>query len=437
MVTVARVRPGTIADELGIKPGTELLAVNGRELADFLDWEFLTADDELVIEARLPDGEEIVYEIERPEGEALGVELEPPTVRRCANRCEFCFIEGLPQGAAEAALHPRRRLPAVVRLRQLRDALEREGARHRADPRVPAVAALRLGARDAVGSAQGAAQQPARPEHRRAAHAARRGRHPVPLPDGGRARASTTATCSSSRSRDLWNLGDAVLSVALVPVGRHAVLASVHGQVRWTRRTPAASSTPSSGGRRARSPSAATAGCSAPTSCTCSPDATAARRRALRRLRADRERRRRGRLAARARARRARRRCRGSTAGASASSPASRWRRSCPSCSMQLASSTGRDVRADSDRELAVRPDDDHRRAARRRGHSPRARRPPRPRPRADSRRDDQRRRPLPRRRALHRAARDAADAGLSLVRLHRRAGARGRAARCHGRRAA
>ena len=98
MVRVSRVVPGSICDEMGIVPGTELLTVNGRELADFLDWEFLTADDELVIEARLPDGEEIVYEVERPEGEALGAELEPPTIRRCANRCEFCFIEGLPKG---------------------------------------------------------------------------------------------------------------------------------------------------------------------------------------------------------------------------------------------------------------------------------------------------------------------------------------------------
>src|SRR5690242_7994411 len=98
MVRVTRVTVGGIAEELGVVPGTELLSVNGRVLADFLDWEFLTADDELVIEARLPDGESIVYEIERPEGEALGVELEPPSVRRCANRCEFCFIEGLPQG---------------------------------------------------------------------------------------------------------------------------------------------------------------------------------------------------------------------------------------------------------------------------------------------------------------------------------------------------
>jgi putative radical SAM enzyme (TIGR03279 family) len=98
MVRVKGVQDGSIAEELGIVPGTELQSVNGREIADFLDWEFLTADDELVIEAKLPDGEIIVYEVERPEGEAMGVELEPPIIRRCANRCEFCFIEGLPKG---------------------------------------------------------------------------------------------------------------------------------------------------------------------------------------------------------------------------------------------------------------------------------------------------------------------------------------------------
>jgi len=97
MVRVARVAPGSIAEHVGLGPGTELVSVNGRSLADFLDWEFLSADDELEIEAR-QDGETLIYEIERPEGESLGVELEPPTVRQCANRCEFCFIEGLPPG---------------------------------------------------------------------------------------------------------------------------------------------------------------------------------------------------------------------------------------------------------------------------------------------------------------------------------------------------
>ena len=107
MVRVKAVQDGSIAEEIGITPGTELLSVNGRELADFLDWEFLTAEDELVIEARLPGGDEIVYEIERPEGEGMGVELEPPTIRRCANRCEFCFIEGLPKEIGRASCRER------------------------------------------------------------------------------------------------------------------------------------------------------------------------------------------------------------------------------------------------------------------------------------------------------------------------------------------
>jgi putative radical SAM enzyme (TIGR03279 family) len=98
MVKVSRVEENSVGAELGILPGTELLSVNDRPVNDFLDWEFLTADEELVIEARQPDGEEIVYELERLAGEPLGISLVPPTVRRCANHCEFCFIEGLPEG---------------------------------------------------------------------------------------------------------------------------------------------------------------------------------------------------------------------------------------------------------------------------------------------------------------------------------------------------
>ena len=98
MIRVLRVAPDSLAEQLGILPGTELCAVNGRELDDFLDWEFLTADEDLSIEARLPGGDEIIFDIERTGVEPMGIELEPPHIRRCANRCEFCFIEGLPKG---------------------------------------------------------------------------------------------------------------------------------------------------------------------------------------------------------------------------------------------------------------------------------------------------------------------------------------------------
>jgi putative radical SAM enzyme (TIGR03279 family) len=98
MVRVSRVASDSIAEELGIVPGCELLAISGRELADFLDWEFLSAEEAFELEVRMPSSETVIYEIERDESEPFGVELEPPSVRRCANRCEFCFIEGLPKG---------------------------------------------------------------------------------------------------------------------------------------------------------------------------------------------------------------------------------------------------------------------------------------------------------------------------------------------------
>jgi putative radical SAM enzyme (TIGR03279 family) len=97
-VKVARVEAGGVAHGLGIVSGTELVSVNGHAVGDFLDWEFLAADDELTVTGRLPGGEVVAYEIERPDGRPLGIELEPPVVRQCANRCEFCFIEGLPPG---------------------------------------------------------------------------------------------------------------------------------------------------------------------------------------------------------------------------------------------------------------------------------------------------------------------------------------------------
>jgi len=98
MIKVTAVEPDSIAEELGLKAGTELVSVNGRELEDFLDWEFLTAEEEIRLHVRQPDGEEIEFEIERPLGEPMGLALEPPRIRRCANRCDFCFVDGLPEG---------------------------------------------------------------------------------------------------------------------------------------------------------------------------------------------------------------------------------------------------------------------------------------------------------------------------------------------------
>ncbi len=104
MLRVAAVEPSSLASELGIEPGTELLSINGRELADFLDFEFHAADEAFLLLVRTPAGETVEYDVERPEGLPLGITLEAPKILRCSNRCDFCFVDGNPAGARKALL---------------------------------------------------------------------------------------------------------------------------------------------------------------------------------------------------------------------------------------------------------------------------------------------------------------------------------------------
>ncbi|MCE2902644.1 MAG: DUF512 domain-containing protein [Gemmatimonas sp.] len=218
MVRVTRVEPGSIADELGILPGTELLAVNERPLEDFLDWEFLTAEDAFVVSARLPDGTAVEFDIERVDAEPMGVELAPPTVRRCANRCEFCFIEGLPKGLRKG-LYIRdddyRLSFAYGNFATLSNVKERDIARmleYRLSPLYVSVHATPWEARKVL------LNNPRVPNiieqlTRLAEGGIQFHCQMVIVPglnDGDVLEQSLT---------DLWDLGDAVLSVALVPVG--------------------------------------------------------------------------------------------------------------------------------------------------------------------------------------------------------------------------
>lgn len=101
MIKVQAVEAGGLAALMGLKPGVELLTINDIELEDFLDWEFLSAEEEFKLAVQELDGSLVEYDIERSLDEPLGVVLEPPRIRRCANRCDFCFVDGLPEGLRE------------------------------------------------------------------------------------------------------------------------------------------------------------------------------------------------------------------------------------------------------------------------------------------------------------------------------------------------
>jgi len=97
---IAEVSTGSTAAELGLRPGDVLVSINGHVLRDVIDYHFYGAEEEL--ELAVERGEErIVYQVERGYDQELGLEFAEPTfdgLRRCNNRCQFCFFKGLPPG---------------------------------------------------------------------------------------------------------------------------------------------------------------------------------------------------------------------------------------------------------------------------------------------------------------------------------------------------
>ncbi|MGI5837425.1 MAG: DUF512 domain-containing protein [Chloroflexota bacterium] len=95
---VASVVPGSIADECGMRPGDILLSINDHQLRDVIDYQFYSASPELtLVYAR--GSEEHLIEVEKDCDEGLGVEFQQPLfdgIRRCRNRCTFCFVKNLP-----------------------------------------------------------------------------------------------------------------------------------------------------------------------------------------------------------------------------------------------------------------------------------------------------------------------------------------------------
>ncbi len=102
---VDKIYKGSIAEELEIEPGDELVSINGKKINDIIDYLYLISDDYIEIEIIKNTGEQWVLEIEKDYDEDLGVEFKSSILDKaqsCKNKCIFCFIDQLPKNMRES-----------------------------------------------------------------------------------------------------------------------------------------------------------------------------------------------------------------------------------------------------------------------------------------------------------------------------------------------
>ena len=76
------------------------MAINGHVLRDVIDYYFYAADERLELEIERA-GRRLALALERGYGEELGVRFAEDVfdgLRRCSNRCSFCFVNQMPPG---------------------------------------------------------------------------------------------------------------------------------------------------------------------------------------------------------------------------------------------------------------------------------------------------------------------------------------------------
>jgi putative radical SAM enzyme (TIGR03279 family) len=94
---IEKVDPGSLGEELGLRPRDEIVSINGSRMEDVIDYRFLIADEEVEV-AIAPGGDRErlrVVTLEKEADETLGVTFVADVfdgIRICANDCDFCFV---------------------------------------------------------------------------------------------------------------------------------------------------------------------------------------------------------------------------------------------------------------------------------------------------------------------------------------------------------
>ncbi len=101
MLKIIYIEAGSIAEELGIETGADLISINGKEVNDRLDLRFYISEEEIEMHIR-QGGEDIIFEIEKEIDDEIGLITADMQMKSCGNNCVFCFVHQNPKGMRRA-----------------------------------------------------------------------------------------------------------------------------------------------------------------------------------------------------------------------------------------------------------------------------------------------------------------------------------------------
>lgn len=97
-VVIKQVVSGSPAQELGLSSGDQIVALDGFPVADCLSFQFHMAKPKVQMLVHTTDGEAWTVDLEQDPETPFGIALEEDPIRRCRNKCVFCFVDQNPRG---------------------------------------------------------------------------------------------------------------------------------------------------------------------------------------------------------------------------------------------------------------------------------------------------------------------------------------------------
>ncbi|MGE5809516.1 MAG: DUF512 domain-containing protein [Nitrospirota bacterium] len=96
MIGIIDIDPEGTAARLGVRKGDCIIAVNGTEGRDAIDYRFLVAEDRVSLTLLTPGGQPRTVDLEKDPDDTLGLFFAPFPIKRCRNKCIFCFVDQMP-----------------------------------------------------------------------------------------------------------------------------------------------------------------------------------------------------------------------------------------------------------------------------------------------------------------------------------------------------